>query len=98
MSENKKDYPGDSPQAAQREKYWKELTVDEKLERMRWVVNTRFKMFSGQLRSIEERLAQLEQHQHNMLGEMVVPLNQPRIMGLADERMDKPRNPDEVFF
>jgi hypothetical protein len=101
MAEDKKGY-GEGGKV-EREKYWVELTVEEKVERMRWAVKQRFDMIEGRLRAMSELLIKLENHGHAPeSGEVVVPLRANRLMGAESDRRREPSEQDQrdgkVFF
>jgi len=73
MGENiQKDFAG-------REKYWSELSIEEKIERMRSVI----KGADDSIRSIRSTLDRLEQHSHRDDGTIVVPFHDGRTQGMV---------------
>lgn len=83
-----------------REKYWSELTADEKIERMRQQV----KHIQGRCAECTKKLRNAQSlfqyHQHGPDGAILVSLNAERIefetdYGGLEKRSE---NPDEVYF
>ncbi len=103
MSEEKTKYAAASPDACAREKYWNELGIEEKVERMRWAVKHRLDRLERLVRSLDEKVTKLEQHEHGGQGRLVIPLNTAPF-GLASDSLDMPRflrdqeQKGEVFF
>lgn len=92
--------PAAAGNAPSREKYWKELSIEEKIERMRWVVTTRLEQLERQVDRLAEKLDRLELHEHGARG-IVIPLDAQRVMGVSRDsihRGETSRDKDEVFF
>ena len=76
---------------ASREKYWSEINVEEKTERLRWEV----KKMQRNLSKCLKRLGQLEEHSHGELG-LLIPLKkhyQSENYGTGRLKTD-----DDVYF
>lgn len=85
-----------------REKYWSELTPDEKIERLREQVKSVMALVSDQSNSLEHARAVLMQHTHNPIGQLLVPANEfSRARHTLNSLWrDKPgvRKDDQVYF
>ena len=90
-----------------RDKYWSELGIEEKIERMRGVVNSQ----QERLESLQESFYRLqtfvEKHSHDNDGKLLIrvdgnELRQTNDFSLTsyDRKMviGKPENKDEVYF
>lgn len=82
-----------------REKYWVELSIEEKIERIRIVIHDRDQRIRS-LNSILRRLDRnFEHHQHDNTAGIVIPLN---LIGLHNEGEDglkfPSRNSEEAWF
>ena len=74
-----------------REKYWKELTIEGKIERMREIV----KRLQGENGFLQNRIHSFENHQH--LGDkIVVPIS--RSGGMIEGQAHRGKVNDEVYF
>lgn len=85
---------------ADREKYWKELTPDEKIERMRTEVKGVQRSQSTLWDLVNNFVLQMESHEH-LNGKIVSPIRNPIGMGMGMEvglRPSPSANPDEVYF
>ena len=84
---------------ASREKYWKELKADEKVERMRTVV----KRLEERIENLKQSEALLMRHSHTEDGSVVVVNHLGNRYG-GEEVSNYPHNnrpgmnPDEVYF
>lgn len=82
---------------ASREKYWSELTADEKIERMRQIL----KRATSEGNLNHRRLETLEDvfwgHSHDSEGNPVARVRIPN-RGHGEIGRDKPGNPDEIYF
>ena len=79
------------------DKYWKELTPDEKIERMRSEVKN-LKISNSNLWDLVNNLMlQMESHEH-LNGKVVLPLMGRIGMGGMEVRLAPSANPDEVYF
>lgn len=74
-----------------REKYWKELTVGEKVERMREVI----KAISNDMQATKRILYKMEKHSHQD-NKLVIPFKDDRCGGTIGHRLGQ--KPDEVYF
>lgn len=60
-------------QQARREKYWDELSVEEKVERMHWVVNQRHDMVMRRLEALTQRVEAHERRFDEHLIDRALP-------------------------
>lgn len=91
-----------------REKYWKELSIEEKIERLRTVVKSNAEIIHF-LEKLEHRINQIESsftgHAH-LNNHIVVDLRYAELDAYRtelsrfqrDSMVSKPANPDEVYF
>lgn len=94
MSDLKKDHETLGLQA-QREKYWGELSIEEKIERMRGVIKSQG--------SVMQALYQLErnfsQHQHSASGQIMLPFDRYISGGVnVGEAKNISSDPNQVYF
>ncbi len=75
-----------------REKYWSEINDTEKIERLRKEI----KYLKNRISDISSQSYKLEQHEHNALGKIVVPINS----GGSPTGMVTPigKNKDDVYI
>ena len=90
----------EQPEMPSREKYWKELSIEEKIERMRQQVKlTQYQ--ETDTRETVMRLAEnFSRHEHGERGITValdVAASRP-MMEIKGRRTGRPVNPDEVYF
>ena len=80
-------------------KYWKELSVEEKSERTREVVNGLKLQILSMSKTVNDLRGKFNSHDH-LDHEIVVPMRQEGNSGMEITRAfrDKPENPDEVYF
>lgn len=74
-----------------REKYWRELTDAEKIERMREMVHN----LKISLKLANRELAHLRRHQHGANGEMLVEYDS---YGIVESIGEHRRHDDDVYF
>lgn len=83
---------------AKREKYWKELTVEEKIERMRHIVKRQDDVIQRQ----DNIIGKLLVHEHGQNGMVYLKLhdsgNYYNQSGRLHSNLDKKPEKDEVFF
>ena len=88
---------------ANREKYWSELGIEEKLERMRMIVKGQ----NDEIRYLNERLSKVSklftQHQHSVDGKILLRIKSDFGGIYCQEtppplNADKPKNLNEVYF
>lgn len=60
--------------AAKREKYWSELCLEEKVERLRRVLQEANSLSQAAFRRANELGDQFETHDHNQLGHVMTPV------------------------
>ena len=75
-----------------REKYWSEISIEEKIERMRKEV----KSLQREIRSLGDLLQNLSEHNH-LNNEIVMPLRSRRGHG-EGEQMGRGPGKDDVYF
>ena len=77
--------------SAERQKYWKELRLSEKIERMRDTV----KRLQSQLSEVSNLRRVLENHRYDG-NDLVLPVN--RSYGEGEVLTPRDRDSDEVYF
>ena len=84
-------------QKVDREKYWKELTTDEQLERMRTIIREQEVRLNRLTDSIHVLKNDFGRHSHNNGNISVLYESGDKVdnFGLMPQR---PKNPDEVYF
>ncbi len=88
----KDDLLKDSQMGVGREKYWKELTADEKLERMRMEV----KQLRNRLDAAQQTIQQSRQHVHSANEIYFRELRRGDVVEVEGPRRNL--NDDEVYF
>ena len=76
----------------EKEKYWSELDMHEKIERMRGQV----KSLQREIRSLNESIRNLSEHNH-LNNEIVIPIRSRHGYGEGEE-MRKGPGKDDVYF
>lgn len=77
-----------------REKYWSELAIEEKIERMR----IQIKSLQSQVGHLDRKIDQLLEHSHSG-GKIVIPLARHDVYGGKEEvRMRSGEGKEDVYF
>lgn len=89
------------PHGPSRDKYWKELTVEEKVERMR--INV--KSMQHEVRTLQDDVETIFKHAHDKDGKLVIIMNKEdryqlrqRVNALGTGLLTPNRGEDESFF
>ncbi len=85
-----------------REKYWNELSADEKVERMRQVVHSMQYQLEYANEQLHKMRGHLYKHYHDANGKLVAPINEHDSIigggGLVGSSLRSNKNPNEVYF
>jgi hypothetical protein len=81
------------------EKGWRELTTEQKVERLRVVLRSH-EFLVDHVTSLQNKLYELEKHEHGQDGGIVIPfgMKNPQGLGLAIGNNLKPHNPLHRLF
>lgn len=87
-----------------REKYWKELSIEEKIERMRVVVKEEMRSSTHLDELLNQVMFEFEKHEHHD-GKILLPMRTANNDFMRTDyspgrkrHIGKPVNPDEVYF
>ena len=87
-----------------REKYWKEISIEEKIERMRAVVNELMRDHARLNDLVIQTTSEFEKHEHHD-GKIMFSMRALNEYRISDSyfpgkkaRADKSKNPDETYF
>ena len=82
-----------------REKYWKELSTEEKIERMRQILKIAQRTSESIDTKVDKLNGEFDIHQHHD-GKIMLPRQNDsfRRIGAHDRIVTNPTNPDEVYF
>ena len=88
---------------ALREKYWSELDIVQKVERLRSFNKLQIDMLYREIKSLELEVEHLKNHSHNTGGDIVLPYKRIAYINMAMESdQTKDRNgfkePDQVYI
>lgn len=82
-----------------REKYWSELGIEEKLERMRSVIKNEISENENTRGEFSNLKTLFRRHQHNKLGDLLFRLgNDFNQSPVYHRQINKSENPNECYF